>query len=196
MVHRVMPGGCRVSCCIKLNKTMTFALHQPAPAFQTITADGAQLDLSSLRGKKVYIAFERNVGCPVCHLHTHQLLQAAEQFAAANIVVVLVYESTPEHLHRYLEGESFPFHFVADPDNTLYNRYGVRRSWMKVWRGLMHGLMQKVMAGKKLTARTLSQDGHLDRIPSEFLLDESGRFLIVHHGRFVGDHLPIATLLA
>lgn len=88
-----------------------------------------------------------------------------------------------------------PFYFVADPENTLYNQYGVERSLLKVMRGLLHGLMAKVSAGKKLFTKPTRQDGNLDRITAEFIIRDDGKLATAHYSRFLGDQLPIGGIL-
>jgi hypothetical protein len=50
------------------------------------------------------------------------------------------------------------------------------------------------MAGNKLFKKPMKQDGALTRIPAEFLIDEKGKLILAHYGKFMGDHLPIETL--
>jgi len=169
--------------------------HQPAPPFTTHDVYETELDLGTLQGKKIYLAFERNAGCPVCNLRTHELLKHQDNFKAQNVIVILIYESSAEKMREYLGDTPYPFHFVADPQNRLYNLYGVQRSIIKVFRGLFHGLLTKVKAGTKLFKEPMKQDGHLDRVPAEFLIDEQGKLSLVHYGKFVGDHLPVDVIL-
>ncbi len=174
---------------------MQLTTAQPAPLFATHDVHGHDVDLSKLKGQKTYLAFERNAGCPVCNLHTHQLLAHAETLQRHGVVVVMIYESTVEKMKEYLGDTIYPFHFVADPQNKLYHLYGVERSMMKVMRGLFHGLMSKVREGTRLFRKPMKQDGHMDRVPAEFVIDDKGKISVAHYGRFVGDHLPVADLL-
>jgi peroxiredoxin len=174
---------------------MQLSTHQQAPNFIVKDVTGNIIRLEALRGKKVYIAFERNAGCPVCNLRVHMLLENANSFARNNIVVLLVYESSEQKMNEYLEGKSYPFHFVADPDNRLYKTYYVGQSITKLLKSLFKGLLSKAIEGKKLFNKSISQDGHTATIPSEFMVDERGKLSIVHYGRFIGDHLPVHTLL-
>lgn len=173
---------------------MKLSLNQPAPPFLTNDVYGSEIDLNALRGRKIYLAFERNVGCPVCNLRTHQLLKYAEYFASRNILVVLIFESPADKMLAHLGGNTHPFHFVADPDNKLYDSYGVSRSFISVMRSLFNGIVKKANLGNKLFGKPMKQDGHFDRIPAEFMINESGNIKLIHYGRFVGDHLPIETL--
>lgn len=173
---------------------MKLSINQAAPAFATKDVYGSELDLSVLRGRKIYLAFERNVGCPVCNLRTHELLKHAEYFSSRNILVVMIFESPADKMLAHLGANTYPFHFVADPDNKLYESYGVVRSFISVMRSLFNGIVKKVNLGNKLFNKPMKQDGHLDRIPAEFIIDESGNVKLIHYGRFVGDHLPIEAL--
>lgn len=180
---------------IRTLSIMKLTTNQLAPAFRTHDVYGTEIDLQQLKGKKLYLAFERNAGCPVCNLRTHQLLKQADTFKASNTAVVMVYESPVQTMKEYLDGNTYPFHFVADPHNKLYNQYGVQRSMLMVMRGLFNGLISKAMQGNKLFKKPMKQDGHMDRIPAEFIIDESGKLKLAHYGKFVGDHLPVSDLL-
>src|SRR5689334_20861503 len=107
---------------------MRLKRNQPAPSFHVQNVLGYEIDTKDLLGHQVYIAFERNAGCPVCHLRTHELLKQVDFFKSNKIVVVMIYESTAEKMREYLGTGSYPFHFVADPENTLYDLFGVERS--------------------------------------------------------------------
>ncbi|WP_276372186.1 peroxiredoxin-like family protein [Chryseolinea sp. H1M3-3] len=174
---------------------MRLNVNQFAPSFSTKDVFGNQTDLQKLRNHKIYLTFERNVGCPVCNLRTHELLKHANFFKSRGITVLMVYESGEEMMKAYLGENNYPFHFIADPQNKLYHLYGVERSVLKVINGLFNGLLSKVLAGNKLFAKPMRQDGHLDRIPAEFVIDPYGKILVAHYGKFVGDHLPLDVLM-
>ena len=173
---------------------MKLSAHQPSPLFKTKDVYGHDIDLKKLLGKKIYLAFERNAGCPVCNLHTHELLKQSEFFKSNSAVVILIYESPVEKMKEYLGDNTYPFHFVADPQNNLYDQYGIEKSMLKVLKSLFHGLMTKVRQGTKLFKKPMKQDGNMTRIPGEFIVDEDGTLSLVHYGAFVGDHLPLNTL--
>jgi thioredoxin-dependent peroxiredoxin len=168
---------------------MRYQLNQQAPIFRTTDVNGSLIDINSLRGRQIYLSFERNAGCPVCNLRTHELLKRAQYFLNQDIVVIMVYESSMEKMREYLGNDVYPFHFVADPKNELYNKYGVERSMGKVMKSMLHGIIGKAMEGKKLFKKPMKQDGHLDRIPAEFLIDKEGKIRLAHYGRYIGDHL-------
>lgn len=173
---------------------MKLEITQPAPAFNVADVYGAVINLKTLRGSTIYLSFERSAGCPVCNLRMHQLLGHSDFFIRHNIKMLMVYESSPEKMRDYLGDHAYPFHFIADPQTRLYRSYGVEASWLKAMKGLFYGLLPKVMQGKKLFKKPMKQDGHLSRIPAEFIIDEGGNITLAHYGRFVGDHLEINEL--
>lgn len=174
---------------------MRLTVNQSAPLFSAYDVYGFEADIQKLRGKKIYLAFERNAGCPVCNLRTHELLKQAEFFRKEGITVLMIYESSKEKMEEHLGENHYPFQFIADPENKLYNLYGVERSIFKVMNGLFNGLLDKVSKGNKLFAKPMKQDGHLDRIPAEFIINKEGKITLAHYGKFVGDHVSIELLI-
>jgi thioredoxin-dependent peroxiredoxin len=181
-------------CTVNPKSIMKLHVNQQAPVFSTQDVYGNEISLQKLKGSKVYLTFERNAGCPVCNLRTHELLKQSEHLKANDVTVVMIYESPVEKMKEYLGENSYPFHFVADPQNKIYNLYGVERSLLKVMRGLFHGLMNKARLGTKLFKKPMKQDGHVTRIPAEFVIDGQAKLTLVHYGRFVGDHLQMNSL--
>ncbi|MDJ1483761.1 peroxiredoxin-like family protein [Cytophagaceae bacterium YF14B1] len=173
---------------------MKLSQNQSAPLFNTVDIWQNTVSLQHQQGHKIYLAFMRNAGCPVCNLRVHELLQKADHFAKHNIKIWLVYESTQAKMKEYLSQQSYPFTFIADPENKLYKLYSVERSTGKVLKSLFNGILGKAMKGQKLYKEKISQDGHTNTIPAEFLIDEKGRLQIVHYGTHIGDHLPIEQL--
>jgi peroxiredoxin Q/BCP len=173
---------------------MKLKINQPAPDFTVTDTTGNEVSLQKLRGNKIYLIFERNVGCPVCNLHFHELVKRENYFAENRMKVILVYESQREKLKEYLNGVNYPFYFVPDPRNELYAKYSVERSFKKLLKGLTQGLIPKAMAGSKLFDKPMKQDGHTSTIPAEFLIDEKGNLSIVHYGNYLGDHLSLCAI--
>jgi len=176
------------------SKSMKLQVNQQTPGFTTTDVWNSPVSLQSLKGTRLYLAFMRNAGCPVCNLRTHELLQHAADFERRNIKMLLVYESSGSQMKEYLAQENYPFTFIADPENRLYLLYGIERSMGKIFKGMFNGLMGKASRGKKLHKTKMKQDGHATTIPSEFLIDETGKLVITHYGSYAGDHIPLADI--
>jgi thioredoxin-dependent peroxiredoxin len=179
---------------MKESNAMKINVNQPAPAFQVSDVFGESIDLQKLKGRMIYMAFQRNVGCPVCNLRVHELLKNALRLNE-NAAVILIYESTREKMLEYLDHQEYPFHFVSDPHNRLFELYSIERSWSKLVASLFNGIASRAMTGKKLFNKPIAQDGNTNTIPAEFVINESGKVTVAHYGKFVGDHLPLNELM-
>jgi peroxiredoxin len=178
---------------------MKLTNNQPAPAFQTVDVYGKPISLEQLRGKKVLLTFFRTGGCPVCNLRFHQLEAEWAFFKANNLVFVAVYASKPETMLQYIRS-SYPNQtpypiFVANPDQSLYKRFGTERSLGKLIRSLLfHGGFSNVNQGKKLFRETIVDDGPVDLINADFLIDEQGKIVTAYYGHHSGDFIPVETI--
>ena len=168
--------------------------RQPGRDFAVADVYGQPVSLANLRGHKVLLAFMRNAGCPVCNLRMHQLLEQADYFKAHNLLVVAVYESTPTRLREYVADQPLPFTLIPNPDQSLYQRYGLEVSGSKALKSVLHGVMGKARQGQQLFAHPIEQDGNKNRIGADFLLDEQGTVAVAHYDRYIGDELPIADI--
>ncbi|MBD2767391.1 AhpC/TSA family protein [Hymenobacter sp. BT664] len=168
--------------------------RQAARDFTTVDVDGRPVSLASLKGRKVLLMFMRNVGCPVCNRRVHELLEQADYFRAHNLAVVAVYESSPALMKQYLAGQAVPFTMVPNPDQSLYQLYGLEVSGAKAMASVFHGVIGKASQGKKLFQQAIEPDGNRNRIGAEFLLDERGTVAVAHYHRYIGDELPLADI--
>lgn len=168
--------------------------QQIAPDFTAITIDGIHFNLADFRGKKILLNFHRNVGCPVCNLRFHSLQQQADTFKEHQLEVIDIYESSPEQMRTYLEGMQVKSLMVPNPDLKLYELYKVERSFLKVFRGIFHGALAKMRKGKALAEKKIQQDGNMNRIGAEFLIDEKGKVVLAHYGAYLGDHIPLERI--
>lgn len=175
---------------------MPVQVNQPAPDFSVTDAYGKSLSLRDLRGKKVLLSFQRFVGCPICNVRVHELMNAYDSLSRQNVELVVVYESSADNLRQYLADTPVSFRMVADPDAKLYTLYGVGHSMGKMMRGMMHGAMKKAKAGEKLFKTKLNRDGTLSRIEADFLINPDGTVATAHYDRYVGDDLPMTAIRA
>jgi thioredoxin-dependent peroxiredoxin len=173
---------------------MKIAPPQTAPAFTAVDVNGTTVNLADYKGKKVLLTFYRNVGCPVCNLRFHELQEQSNLFKIKGLTVLAIYESTAENMKSYLEGESVYATMIPNPDLSLYTLYNIDKSMGKMMKGMFHGAMGKMKAGKKLFKKKIKQDGNSNRIGADFLIDEKGNVQTAYYGKYVGDHLPIDAI--
>jgi hypothetical protein len=137
----------------------------------------------------------RFAACPVCNFRVHELMKAKDKLKKQNTQIVLVYESESQNLLEYVSGESYPFTFIADPENKLYDLYSVERSFGKLMLSLFKGMIHKAKTGKGLFRKNIQLDGSVTRIGAEFLINRNRKIIIAHYGKFLGDNLPIKEIL-
>ncbi len=178
------------------HKTEPMRLAPPdtAPCFTTTDINGSTLDLSAYKGQRVLLTFYRNVGCPICNLRFHEIEERTAEFKAKGLVVIAVYESSAANMRSYMEGERFNTIMVPDPEQRLYALYNVERSSGKLMKGMFHGAMGKMMKGKKLFKQKVKQDGHMNRVSADFLINADGTLNTAYYGAYVGDHLSVDSI--
>ncbi len=176
------------------NKTMKIEAPQIAPAFATKDVEGKSVNLSDFKGKKILVSFNRNVGCPICNLRFHELQKQTEFFKSKDLVLLSIYESSAENMKQYLEGENVYAIMIPNPNLSLYQLYDVEISMGKVMKGMFHGAMGKIKQGNKLFKKKMKQDGNMNRISADFLIDENGKIVSAYYGKFVGDHLSVEEI--
>lgn len=142
------------------------------------------------------LTFYRNVGCPICNLRFHEVEARMPEWAAKGLVSIAVYESTGDNLRAYMDDERPATLLIPDPFEELYALYHVERSTAKLMKGMLHGAMGKMSRGKKLFTKKIKQDGHMDRIGAEFLIDAEGTLRVAHYGAYLGDHLALDSIAA
>jgi len=173
---------------------MKVQVSQTAPGFNVNDINGKAVDLRSYKGKKVLLSFYRNAGCPICNLRFHELQSESDYFKSKNLVLISVYESTAENMKKYIENENFYAVMISDPSQSLYGLYHIERSTAKLMKGMFHGAMGKVKAGKKLFKSDIKTDGNANRIGADFLIDENGKVVKAYYGKYLGDELPLAEI--
>ncbi len=141
------------------------------------------------------LTFNRYASCPLCNFRTHELLSVYDSLKKNGLIIISVYESKKELLTEYTTKEQVPFVMVADPEETLYKKFKVRKSGWRSFTGLFRDYRQKHSAGKKLFRSKYERDGSLSRIGADFLIDENGIIQTAYYGRFAGDHLPVEAIV-
>jgi peroxiredoxin Q/BCP len=144
---------------------MTVSVGDQAPDFTAQTHDGAELTLSSLRGKRVVLYFYPKDDTPGC---TTEACDFRDHFAAFKKKKVEVLGVSPDSVARHAKFRAkheLPFTLVADPDKAIANAYGVFK--------------EKTMYGKKV----------MGIVRSTFLIDAHGKVIAAWPGVKVPGHV-------
>jgi thioredoxin-dependent peroxiredoxin len=163
-----------------------------APSFEVMDSKGASVRLEAFKGKKVWLAFFRYASCPLCNMQVASIIRNYPEFEKKGIQVLAVFQSSPESIEQSIGSKRPPFPLLADPDEKLYQLYGLETSWL----GTLHpknlcGLLQAHRQGFRIG----KMEGSLNRVPGDFLIDEEGRIHTSFYGEKIGDHLSVDEAL-
>jgi len=103
-----------------------------APAFKLTDTRGTTYDLSSLRGKKVYIEFW-GTWCSVCMANIAEVNNTYIKFSTRKDIVFLTIaspyasgEKSPEDLTSWYNSTIYRFPVLLDNNGVIANAYGIR----------------------------------------------------------------------
>jgi peroxiredoxin Q/BCP len=95
-----------------------------APDFTLPTADGSQLSLSDLRGRKVVLYAYPAAMTPGCTTQACDFRDSLASLQGAGYQVVGISPDKPEKLAQFVERDSITFPLVGDQDKSVLSAYG------------------------------------------------------------------------
>ncbi|UQN08082.1 redoxin domain-containing protein [Deinococcus sp. QL22] len=145
----------------------------------------------SLRGQRVWLTFNLQSTCLVCHARQTELAALAPLLAQQDIQLVSVWSSSVSALQEGLRQVSMPYPVLADPTDATYARYGLGHS-LKGVLDLRH-LNALAPHLRHLNPTTLHDERF--RMPAEFLISRTGEIEHAHYARYGADWLPTHQIL-
>eukprot|EP00565_Helicotheca_tamesis_P003863 CAMPEP_0185726564 /NCGR_PEP_ID=MMETSP1171-20130828/2509_1 /TAXON_ID=374046 /ORGANISM="Helicotheca tamensis, Strain CCMP826" /LENGTH=214 /DNA_ID=CAMNT_0028394947 /DNA_START=253 /DNA_END=894 /DNA_ORIENTATION=+ len=180
---------------------MTVAIGDCAPDFSLADVDGFSHALAQHRGKKVMLSFYRFAACPLCNYAIDELKGRYKKLAwAANLDVIAVFQSPTESIEQFIlksrdmTKTEFPFTLLSDPEQKTYAQYKVGRSRIGRVRGVANACRSKecrFYARKHSREHGNKIEGPVDRLPSDFLIDEDGVIVDCFRARAINEHIPL-----
>ncbi|MDX9722489.1 MAG: redoxin domain-containing protein [Myxococcota bacterium] len=165
----------------------------PAAPF-SIDSTWGRKRLDHYQGQRLWLAFLRYAGCPLCNLRIKDcsakipLWQSqAKQRGNPAVNFIPVFQTPLVRLRDKLYRQTPPFPLGADPDFEAYSAYGVEVGALGMLRPAVILGMLRATANGFLPGRP---DGRFGRLPADFLIDEHGRVVDLHYGRHFDDHIP------
>jgi peroxiredoxin Q/BCP len=142
-----------------------------APDFTLPDADGHEVSLASLRGKKVIIYFYPAAMTPGCTKQACDFRDSRSELTEAGFTVLGISPDGPAKLARFREKEGLTFPLLSDPGRTVleaYGAYGEKMMYGKKSVGVIRstfvvdedGKIERAMYGVKAT-------GHVGRLRAE-----------------------------
>jgi peroxiredoxin len=174
---------------------------QAAPLFDVPDMYGRPVSLRSFAGRHIFLAFHRAANCPLCNLRLFRLIQQYPTLQRQGLEVIAFFESAPDYAHLYLDRMRPPFPLIADLGRQVYNLYGLETSlwgalYARLFRGADYREARRLHIGGHPWLNPLTMDGHVGRLPADFLLDPDLRVRLVHYGRDAGDYLVFSEIEA
>ena len=125
-----------------------------APDFTLPDADGKDVSLADLRGRKVIVYFYPAAMTPGCTTQACDFRDSLDSLAAAGYAVLGISPDKPEKLAKFRDRDSVTFPLLSDPSRATLEAYG---AWG-----------EKTMYGKKVTGVIRStfvvgEDGKLEQ---------------------------------
>ena len=144
------------------------AAGDAAPDFTLPDADGKEVSLSSLRGRRVIVYFYPAAMTPGC---TKEACDFRDNLADLGVAVLGISPDQPAKLAKFRDKEGLTFPLLSDPDRAVleaYGAYGEKVLYGKPTVGVIRstfvidpdGLIEKAQYGVKAT-------GHVARLRQE-----------------------------
>lgn len=159
----------------------------PDFAYRTPFETGQSLDAAVRRAPRTLLVFLRYYGCTLCQFDIHQLKEHYAELSAGGGQVLVALQSDPAALAQQLgTPDALPFAIVCDPEQALYQQFGVRPAASKL--GLADaGTIAKIARAQAAGFRHGAYEGNELQLPAAFLLDGERRVLYAHYGKSAGD---------
>lgn len=151
------------------------------------TVKGSSLTLGDFRDKRLWLAFYRYVGCPVCTSHFDEVIARLKQLEQYNISYIAIFDSNSSLIpERIMGASSDRFHVVGNESHGLYDTFGIDNSLI--------GSLSPASAKAFLKARAAGYEqgkvtGSLTRMPAHFLIESDKSVYAAHYAKNIGDHI-------
>ena len=167
-----------------------------APEFSGVTANGHRITLADLAGRPALLQFHRFATCPACFVGVARFTKRVGELHDAGIEVVAFFYSTPEELAESFKDLSPELELVGDPDRTIFDKYGVERSYRKFLdpRSAATGVKGWFKGAGFSPIANLTQED-TGGVPADFLIDGEGILRHVHYGRHGADSMTVDEVL-
>ena len=142
--------------------TQRLAVGDTAPEFSLPDADGNEVRLAELRGRRVIVYFYPAASTPGCTKQACDFRDTLASFTAEGYAVLGVSPDKPAKLTKFREQQGLTFPLLSDPDRTVleaYGAYGEKKLYGKTVTGVIRstfvigpdGTIERAMYGVKAT---------------------------------------------
>ncbi|CAB4706784.1 MAG: thioredoxin-dependent thiol peroxidase [Actinobacteria bacterium] len=146
-----------------------------APDFTLTDDTGAEVSLSSLRGRKVIVYFYPAAMTPGCTKQACDFTESLDSLQGAGYEVLGISPDKPEKLAKFREKDALTIRLLSDPDKsvmTAYGAYGEKTMYGKVVQGVIRSTLVVDEDGKVEVAQyNVKATGHVAKLRRDLGLD-------------------------
>jgi peroxiredoxin Q/BCP len=151
-----------------MRMTARLTAGDPAPDFTLPDADGNQVTLSDLRGRRVIVYFYPAAGTPGCTTQACDFRDNLASFQAEGFAVLGISPDQPTKLANFASKQSLDFPLLSDPDHavlTAYGAYGEKKLYGKTVVGVIRSTFVVDAEGKlELAQYGVKATGHVAKL--------------------------------
>jgi peroxiredoxin Q/BCP len=139
-----------------------------APGFSLPDADGNQVSLAALRGRRVIVYFYPAAMTPGCTKEAIDFRDALPELTAAGVAVVGISPDKEPKLAKFRDRDELTFPLLSDPDTKVlqaYGAYGEKKLYGKTTVGVIRSTFVIDPDGKIERAYyNVKATGHVERL--------------------------------
>jgi thioredoxin-dependent peroxiredoxin len=151
--------------------TTRLAPGDAAPEFTLPDADGNEVSLSSLRGRRVIIYFYPAAMTPGCTKQACDFRDSLQSLAGAGFAVLGISPDSPSKLAKFRDRDGLNFPLLSDPEHQVleaYGAYGEKMLYGKKSVGVIRSTFVVDPDGKIEKAQyAVKATGHVARLRQE-----------------------------
>ena len=155
--------------------TQRLAIGDTAPDFTLPDADGNDVRLADLRGRRVIVYFYPAASTPGCTKQACDFRDSLASFTSEGYAVLGISPDKPAKLTRFREAEGLTFPLLSDPDRTVleaYGAYGEKKLYGKTVTGVIRSTFVIDPDGKIEVAQyNIKATGHVAKLRRDLGLD-------------------------
>jgi len=171
---------------------MRLKLPCAAIEFTTQTIYQEPISFSDYDKKAVILCFFRDTARPLQNKRVFELTRNYKAWRKVGVEVIVVFSESERDVKKFFEKHRRPFPVIADPELTLYRKYGVERV---VGESTVSPLLKLPGFIHKLFRGNRAKYNPLGRImPADFLINLDGQIVDSWYGKNELDHIPFERL--
>jgi len=156
--------------------TQRLAPGDTAPQFTLSDADGNQVSLADLRGKRVIVYFYPAAATPGCTKEACDFRDNLASFADEGFAVLGISPDKPAKLASFRDNQGLTFPLLSDPDKQVlsaYGAYGEKKLYGKTVVGVIRSTFVVDAEGKlELAQYGVKATGHVAKLRRDLGLAE------------------------